>query len=275
MDRGDSEIAIVMLLRELHEQAQVEGGGVYMLNGNHESLNIAGDYRYVTDNALIESALAAGLTPGDIHTLYREVRNAPQRKQRLAKIRDRVYGPGMPMALELSRNPTVLVVNDTVFAHGGLLPTHVAYGLERINAEVAAWMRGELDPYGDLPGDRVKPPFLAMGNADSVMWSRTFSRERWNNPIERFHACALLRSALDAIGAKRLVVGHTPQLAGCNSECDGRVWRIDVGMSSGVLNADAQVLQIIQDPVVHEAVVSIIESVPLTGTIDEEAMFEL
>ncbi len=28
------------------------------------------------------------------------------------------------MAMELARNPTVLVVNDTVFAHGGLLPIH-------------------------------------------------------------------------------------------------------------------------------------------------------
>ena len=28
------------------------------------------------------------------------------------------------MALELAKNPTVLVVNDTAFAHGGLLPTH-------------------------------------------------------------------------------------------------------------------------------------------------------
>jgi hypothetical protein len=28
------------------------------------------------------------------------------------------------MALELSKNPTVLVVNDTAFAHGGLLPEH-------------------------------------------------------------------------------------------------------------------------------------------------------
>ncbi len=28
---------------------------------------------------------------------------------------------------------------------------------------------------------------------------------------------------------------------GLNSECDGKVWRVDVGMSSGVLNAEAQV----------------------------------
>lgn len=30
------------------------------------------------------------------------------------------------------------------------------------------------------------------------------------------------------------------QMYGLNSECDGKVWRVDVGMSSGVLNAEAQ-----------------------------------
>lgn len=34
-----------MLLRELDRQARTEGGAVYMLNGNHESLNVAGDFR--------------------------------------------------------------------------------------------------------------------------------------------------------------------------------------------------------------------------------------
>ncbi len=60
---------------------------------------------------------------------------------------------------ELAHNPTVLIVNDTMFAHGGVLMGHVQYGLERINAEVAAWMRG--DRLSD--GSRAPPPFLAMG----------------------------------------------------------------------------------------------------------------
>jgi hypothetical protein len=46
---------------------------------------------------------------------------------------------------------------------------------------------------------------------------------------------------LSRINAERLVVGHTPQLSGANCECDGRVWRIDVGMSGGVLNSPVQV----------------------------------
>jgi hypothetical protein len=40
-----------------------------------------------------------------------------------------------------------------------------------------------------------------------------------------------------------MVVGHTPQMGGLNAECNGRVWRVDVGMSSGVLNAEPQVLE--------------------------------
>lgn len=37
----------------------------------------------------------------------------------------------------------------------------VSYGLERINAEVAAWMRGDI-----LPGGKyAQPPFAAMGYA--------------------------------------------------------------------------------------------------------------
>ncbi len=37
--------AIVNLIRGLDQQAREQGGAVYMLNGNHESLNICGDFR--------------------------------------------------------------------------------------------------------------------------------------------------------------------------------------------------------------------------------------
>ena len=39
--------ASVMMLRNLDRLARAQGGAVYMLNGNHESLNIAGDFRCV------------------------------------------------------------------------------------------------------------------------------------------------------------------------------------------------------------------------------------
>lgn len=227
LDRGDCEIGVVLLLRELDRQAREAGGAVYMLNGNHESLNIAGDFRYVTAGAFLESAAAAGLRGDALQSWDNQLR-----------ARLRLYSPGGPMAMELAKNPTVLVVNDTVFAHGGLLPQHVKYGLDRLNAEVAGWMRGDRMEDGQLAG----PPFLAMGNSSSVMWNRTFGKEQWVNPYDRYHACNMLKQTLEGCGASRMVIGHTPQMCGCNGECDGRVWRVDVGMSSGVLDADPQVL---------------------------------
>ena len=38
---------------------------------------------------------------------------------------------------------TVLIVNDTVFAHGGLVPRHVDFGLDKLNRSVSEWMRGK------------------------------------------------------------------------------------------------------------------------------------
>ena len=33
-------------------------------------------------------------------------------------------------------------VGKTVFAHGGVLPAHLDYGINRINEETSTWMRG-------------------------------------------------------------------------------------------------------------------------------------
>jgi hypothetical protein len=41
--------------------------------------------------------------------------------------------------------------------------------------------------------------------------------------------CVAARAALGALGAKRMVVGHTVQTE-INGACDGTVWRIDVGL---------------------------------------------
>lgn len=42
------------------------------------------------------------------------------------------------------------------------------YGLEKLNADVAAWMRGD----SACDGSHAAPPYLAMGDASSVMWNR-------------------------------------------------------------------------------------------------------
>ncbi len=46
-----------------------------------------------------------------------------------------------------------------------------------------------------------------------------------------------------------IFVGHTPQIKnGISSQCNGRVWRTDIGMSRAFnIKAKAQVLEILDD----------------------------
>lgn len=200
-DRGDSERAILDWFERLRFEAAAAGGGFHPLIGNHETMNVDGNFAYVTAGGWAEFADVPGDPPpaaGPIDPAYRG---------RMAAFR-----PGGPYADLLSHHNMVLVVGETVFVHGGLLPGHVEYGLEAMNTDVRAWMRGE----------REAPVILAGGGP---LWVRNYSNA--TTPAD----CALLQQALDAIPARRMVVAHTVQ-DGINSECGGMVWRVDVGLSA-------------------------------------------
>ncbi len=115
------------------------------------------------------------------------------------------------------------VDGDTVLVHGGLLPEHVRYGIDRINEETAAWMRGD----GALPA--------VVDGPSAPVWTRVYSDGEPD--------CASLQQALAMVGAARLVVAHTPQEQGVNAACDGRVWRVDTGMSKAY-GGPVQVLEV-------------------------------
>ncbi|XP_027369004.1 shewanella-like protein phosphatase 1 isoform X2 [Abrus precatorius] len=154
-----------------------------------------------------------------------------------------LFRPGGPLARELARHAVVLKVNDWIFCHGGLLPHHVAYGIERMNKEVSNYMRGlhEND-------NTVKLPFIATRGYDSVVWNRLYSRDSQDlvdYPDKQVFS--MLEETLQAVGAKAMVVGHTPQTIGVNCKYNCSIWRIDVGMSSGVLNSRPEVLEIIDN----------------------------
>ena len=244
LDRGDDEIAILILLQKLHKQAEKEGGAVYILNGNHEVLNVSGDFRYVTQGAFQESTRFGEHLVNLFGDSFKDAFGGAEEDARKRQVKARVglFSPGGPLAQQLAMNSTVLIVNDTVFAHGGLMPRHVEFGLERLNRAVSDWMRGR-----EIADEKDRVALgMAIGSVkDSVVWNRTFGTENFVTDTDRDRACEVLGKTLDAIpGAKRMVIGHTPQLGGCNGECDGRIWRVDVGMSFGVVGADPEVLEI-------------------------------
>jgi hypothetical protein len=129
------------------------------------------------------------------------------------RARAAAFLPGGAYATKLAQQPVVVVVGDTVFCHGGVLPKYAAE-IERINRDVANWLLG-----GSDAGAAV------VAQPDSPVWSRHYS----DQPDEA--DCKLLDDALAKLGAKRMVVGHTVQPR-ISAACGDKVWRVDVGMSA-------------------------------------------
>lgn len=207
LDRGDQERAILELFDRLTDEAKKAGGAFYALNGNHEIMNVAFDFRYVTEGGFHDFEGVSGLPLSDPR-----VAELPAR----SRARAAAFLPGAPYAKLLGKRDVAIVVGDTAFVHGGLLPQHVRYGLDRINSETRAW----------LNGNSKSPPAILMGD-DAPVWSRLYSGEGTSA-----RACETLGQALSALSAKRMVVGHTVQKPGITSACDGKIWRIDVGLAA-------------------------------------------
>lgn len=249
LDRGDDEIGILILLQKLGKEAKKAGGAVYVMNGNHEVLNISGDFRYVSRGAFGETMRFSEHLVKLFGDKFRDAFGVDEDDAwtRQSKARLGLFSPGGPLAQQLSMNHTILIVNDTVFAHGGLVPRHVDFGLDKLNRAVSDWMRGK-----EIEDDETRMALgMAIGGVrDSVVWHRAYGTEKFQTNEDRASSCKLLDETLGKIeGVKRLVVGHTPQIGGANCECSGKIWRIDVGMSFGVLGADPQVLEINGDEV--------------------------
>jgi hypothetical protein len=156
-DRGPKVRAVMDLLMRLQEEAPSAGGRVIVLLGNHEALNLVGELRDVNTAALLEFA-----TPNENEEQeaeFREVIKAGRLRARLTgaprpifddaahETWKRAHPPGtlgyrralLPEGKYgkwLRSLPTAVVVDEVLFLHAGLTPSHAATSLEEINAQV-------------------------------------------------------------------------------------------------------------------------------------------
>jgi hypothetical protein len=197
LDRGDDEHALLDLIAALETEARAAGGAFVQLLGNHELMNGAGDFRYVTPAGFHAFDGAGDAPPSDA---------PPEARSRLAAL-----GAGHNYARRLSHHAAIAIVGDAVFSHAGVLPDW-APRVDEVNQNARCW----------LDGQASKPP-AALTSDDSPVWTRAYGGPAVD--------CAQLAAALSALRVKRMVVGHTVQSAGITSACDGALWRIDVGLS--------------------------------------------
>lgn len=206
LDRGDDERAILHLLERLRDEASKAGGAVIVLNGNHEIMNVLWDFRYVTDAGWRSFDGVPDLDLDDPR-----IRELPEPN----RARAAAFAPGGPYANKLAARHIAAVVGDSAFAHAGILPGSVA-DLVDLDRGVQSLMRGELEG--------ADATVAAIMDSDSPVWTRRYGGE---DP----GVCVPLQQALASLGAARMIVGHTVQDGGISSDCDGRLWRIDVGLA--------------------------------------------
>ena len=217
---GDlEEISILNYLYELNKLAKQQGGRVISLIGNHELMNVLGDFRYVSNNHI------AGL--GGYSN------------------RKTLFKPGGEMARKLACNSLgIVVIGDWIFVHGGLLPSHLEYlktslknrklesngntrlkgFIYRINDLVKGILLGNIKMH-DISPEEEKILF----DSDGIFWTRKYSSKKNND-----NRCGLILDTLNLMNLNLetggIVVGHTPQNH-INSVCNDKIWRIDTGMS--------------------------------------------
>jgi len=202
LDRGDDEQAILDLLFALEPQAAAAGGALVFLMGNHELMNAAGDFRYVTPGAVRDFDDAPGLDTARWQRVPEEIRG------RIAAL-----GPGGVYAKRFAEHDVVTIIGDTVFSHAGVLGEW-ATQVDAANMSSRCWLDGQAG------GPEAAPAVLTSD--DSPVWTRAYGGADVD--------CDALKTALAKLGAKRMVVGHTVQRTGITSTCDGAAWRIDVGL---------------------------------------------
>jgi hypothetical protein len=188
-DRGDHQLEILWLLYELEAQARKAGGALYFVLGNHETMALRGDLRY-------------------LHAKYRETAE-------LLGVESyaRLFDADSVLGQWLRAKPAVLKLDRYLCLHGGISPALVDRKLTL--AQVNAGVRAGLD--GGEPDE-----FLF--GASGPLWYRGYFPGDSGQPES---SSADIDRIRQYFGVETILVGHT-RVPTITPLYDGRVIAVQV-----------------------------------------------
>ncbi|KAK9817102.1 hypothetical protein WJX72_009591 [[Myrmecia] bisecta] len=181
VDRGPNSLELVRYFERLKEQAREAGGQVYTLLGNHEAMNLLGQYQYVN---------RAELTRLGLQPVKQPLLGAQQPKKLPLELGlqrwHELMQPGSETGDLLLSRPTAVVLGSgacrTLFVHGGLVPELLdlasqgeasASTPEALLAQLNVLMQGALRKCAGTAGcPRSAPEFDFLYGPYSPIWYR-------------------------------------------------------------------------------------------------------
>jgi hypothetical protein len=247
-DRWADSLKIVRSLQQLQKEAPRKGGMVIVVLGNHEAMNLLGDNRYTTPGEY--AAFVDGQSAARRERVYQANRAALEAAARIANpkataeqvragwtaehplgwVEHRLaWSPSGELGKWATRNPAIARVGGTLFVHGGLSAEYAKLPMEEVNRRVAAAMAAGDDSPASILSDPLGPLwYRGLVTADADAQAARLAAKPSTPPLTPEQE---LSAVLTAYHAQRLVVAHTPSLAGIQILFGGRLARIDTGIS--------------------------------------------
>ena len=270
VDRGPDSLKIIQDLVRLQREAQRARGQVIALVGNHEAMNVTGDLRYVSagDYAAFTDRQSAERRER-VYTANKETIEAAYRQtnpEMTSEAIKQAWIASTPLGVlehqaawradgQIGRwiisNPAVVLVDGTLFVHGGISPAFAAVPIAELNRQVSAALTAQSPAEQAILNDPLGPLWY-RGLADEAAAPST---DEPAAPVANAPALppveTQLETLLSAYGAKRIVIGHTPIASGIAVLYGGRLIRIDTGISA-VYNGKLSYLEILDGtPIPH------------------------
>ena len=251
-DRAPDTLKIIDDLMRLQKEAKAAGGKVVALVGNHESMMMIGDLRYVDPGEYAafvtkksadlrkaafkanQKALLEAYRARDPNMTEAQAEEAWFKQTPLGMLEHRAaWRADGRIGRWVVKNPAVALIDGNLFVHGGLSPAYAALPIEEINRRVAAALTTAdetptaiiSDPNGPLwYRGYAMPTTPAAPAAPTESAAPPPATAAASGPGE-------LEAVLKAYGAKRMIIAHTPALSGIVIADGGRLVRIDTGIS--------------------------------------------
>lgn len=193
-DRGDRVTETLWLIYELENQAEKAGGKVHFVLGNHETMNLQGDTRYVHPKYYF-SAKAMDVPLGELYSEQTELGRWLRTKNALEKI------------------------GNILFVHGGI--SEKVNALDLSVSEINKRMRPHLDEYKKHENDTIQT--LMWG--DGPLWYRGYYG---GEPVPE-----VIDQTLEQFGVNHIVTGHTVVADTISTHYGGKVINIDTRHADG------------------------------------------